>query len=327
MTDNTNSRKNDPLFHRIKADTPDAADAKYEQYILKFSLYAALCFALLGLVWGMVIKSQMIIFDAVYSFVSVVAASLSVYVAKSVSRDDDVKFPFGRSQMEPMIMVFKSLLILIICVYAFGRSISSIFSGGREINAISAMIYSFIGIAGCLYGWQHIRRTRKKFHNSGLIKAESMQWLMDTLLSAAIFIGFLITTIMQSSGKHELASYMDPLMTMMAAIFFSVTPALTLISGIKDILLMTPEGEMYRISKSVLEDIARDHGFQGIILRLSKRGRELFYEISFVSDNAGDSRSMGEMDGIRQEVEDALGSLFDNPKWLNISFMHDKKWG
>ena len=63
------------------------------------------------------------------------------------------------------------------------------------------------------------------------------------------------------------------------------------------------------------------------VLRIVKSGRGFIYEIGFVSDNPKDALSMRELDNIRQEVEDRLKSLYDNPIWLDISFMYDKKWG
>ncbi|MFH1878500.1 MAG: hypothetical protein ABH883_06815 [Candidatus Omnitrophota bacterium] len=60
-----------------------------------------------------------------------------------------------------------------------------------------------------------------------------------------------------------------------------------------------------------------------------RSGRELIYEIGLVSDDPNDARSMGELDDIRLEVEksQSLKALYDNQIWLDISFLHDKKWG
>jgi len=76
-----------------------------------------------------------------------------------------------------------------------------------------------------------------------------------------------------------------------------------------------------------MEEIAKERRFDGFVLRIVTSGRELVYEIGFVSDNPEDARSMGELDDIRQEVENKLKALYDNPIWLDISFMCDKKWG
>ncbi|NQT90152.1 MAG: cation transporter, partial [Candidatus Omnitrophica bacterium] len=52
---------------------------RHEQNILTFSACGALFFALLALVWGILARSQMIIFDVVYSFISLVLTGLYFY--------------------------------------------------------------------------------------------------------------------------------------------------------------------------------------------------------------------------------------------------------
>ncbi|NQU16617.1 MAG: cation transporter [Candidatus Saganbacteria bacterium] len=58
-------------------------------------------FALLALIWGWLAQSQMIMFDGIYSFISLLLTGLYFYAARSIAMGPDSKFPFGRSQMEP----------------------------------------------------------------------------------------------------------------------------------------------------------------------------------------------------------------------------------
>ena len=328
---NASTGKHDTLFHRVQPEKSDRVSARHDQHleqtILKFSVFAALFFAVLGLIWGALIRSQMLVFDGIYSSVSLIMAGLSVYVSKSMEGEVDERLPYGRSQMAPLVIILKSIAIIVVCVIAFSKAVSSLSSGGREINTYSAMVYSLIGIVGCLGSWIYIIRKRKKALTSGLVKAEGMQWLVDTLLSAAIFLGFLMACIMQDTEHARYARYMDPLMTIVAALFFVAVPAVSLVTGIKDMLKMAPGGNIYRVSKMVLGEIAKKRGFDGFSLRICKAGRKLFYEIGFVSSDPEDVRSIGELDGIRQEIEAGLHALYDNPIGLDISFMHDKKWG
>lgn len=56
-------------------------NTRHEQNILLFSAYEALFFALLALIWGLLARSQMIMFDGVYSFISLVLTGLCFYAA------------------------------------------------------------------------------------------------------------------------------------------------------------------------------------------------------------------------------------------------------
>ena len=303
-------------------------NTSHEQNILTFSACGALFFALLGLAWGILARSQMIMFDGVYSFISLVLTGLYFYAARNIAMGRDGKFPFGRAQMEPMVVVVQSIALIVICTKAFSSAIDSLFSGGQEINNVSGMGYAVIGAAGCFIGWYYVVHAgRKNASKSELIRTQGAQWLMDALLSLAVLVGFFIGYVIQRAGYSNYALYMDPLMVIISVLFFIREPILSLIDGIKGMLIMAPDKMVCDASRKAIKDIAIQRGFEDIILRLGKSGRELVYEISFVAKDPNNSCSIGEMDAIRREVEDQLHNLFDRPLRLCVSFVHDRKLG
>lgn len=301
---------------------------RHEQNILTFSACGALFFAVLALAWGILAKSQMIMFDGIYSFISLVLTGLYFYAARSVAAGSDENFPYGRAQMEPMVIVVQSIVLLVICARAFISAMTSLFSGGQEINSLSGMGYAAIGVLGCLISWYYITRTgRKKAPKSDLVKTQGAQWLMDTLLSLAVLIGFFIGYIIQGTRYAQYAWYVDPLMVMAAVLFFARCPLASLVGGIRGILIMAPEKGIYQASKEAMKEIAKERGFDDIILRIGKSGRELVCEVSFVAGDPNNSYSAREMDSIHKQVEGRLHKLFDNQLWLCVSFVHDRKLG
>jgi len=301
---------------------------RHEQNILTFSACGALFFALLALIWGVLAKSQMIMFDGIYSFISLVLTGLYFYAARSIAAGSNKNFPFGKAQMEPMVIVIQSVVLLVICIKAFSSALISLFSGGREIDSLSGMGYAAIGVIGCFICWHYILRTGKKnAPQSGLIRSQAGQWLMDTLLSLAVLIGFFISYVISRVGYGYYARYMDSLMVIVAVLFFVREPIISLISGIKGMLMMAPESTVYATSKEAMKEIASKKGFDDVILRLGKSGREIICEVSFVSKDPDNSRSVGEMDTMHREVEERLNNLLDSQLWLCVSFIHDRKLG
>lgn len=303
-------------------------NVSHEQNILTFSACGALFFALLALIWGVIAKSQMIMFDGIYSFISLLLTGLYFYAARNIAMGSDENFPFGRTQMEPMVIVVQSIVLLLVCIKAFRNAVISLFSGGQEINSLSGMAYAAVGVTGCFIGWYYVTHTGSKdAAKSDLIRTQGAQWLMDTLLSLAVLIGFFISHIIQCAGYMQYAKYMDPLMVTISVLFFVREPIVSLIDGIKGIMIMTPEKAIYRTSKEAMKEIANQKGFEDIILRLGKSGRELIYEVSFVAKDPNNSLSVGEMDAIHREAETRLRNLFDRPLRLRVSFVHDRKLG
>ncbi|MBT3182601.1 MAG: cation transporter [Deltaproteobacteria bacterium] len=299
-----------------------------EQNILMFSACSVSFFALLALVWGVLAKSQMIIFDGIYSSICLLMDALYYYTAKTITKGSSDKFPYGRMHMEPLVIMIQSAVLILICAKAFIVSVSSLFSGVGEINNLSGMGYAAIGVVGCLFSWWYIARTGKmKVPESELVKTNAAHWKMDTLLSLAVMIGFFIAYLIERAGYVQYSPYVDPLMVMLAVLFFVRQPIVSFIEGIKGMLIMAPVRKISDISKKAMKEIAELEGFDDVIVRVGKSGRELVYEVSFIAQRSEKTYSVDDMDRIHRGVENRLHELFDNPLWLHVSFVHDRKLG
>ena len=162
---------------------------KLENRILKISVVGALFFALFGIAWGWAIDSDMIIFDGLYSFISVILSMLSLYINNYMAKRDFEKFPFGKHILEPIVISIKSLIIIIMCLYSLMQAIAIILSGGNNLEISLVLIYSIVSVIGCGAISFYMKIKEKKL-SSELIKAESTQWFMDTALSTAVLVAF-----------------------------------------------------------------------------------------------------------------------------------------
>ena len=302
-------------------------ETKKEQNLLKFSIISAIFFALLGFIWGFSINSKMLIFDGIYSFISVILSGISLYVSDLIKKDDDERFQFGRSQIEPIAIVFKSLAIFSICLYAFLSALVDIFNGGSETNIESAMLYSVIATIACLGSWFYISLKMKKIKNSNLLMVEKYQWLMDTLLSSAVLIGFFIAYCLEGTKYSNLVKYIDPFMVILVTSYFFKMPISTLKSSIKELLLMAPDPEL-EIQESldiICEEKKSKYDFEDYVTRVAKTGRELSIEISFINTDKNFNLNLYKSDLIRDEVEKELNNKTELKLWLTISFLNSKR--
>ncbi|MEF1228654.1 cation transporter, partial [Vibrio fortis] len=160
-----------------------------ENRVLMFSALLASGFALGGLALGLIVGSLVIVFDGVYSLISLLLTLLSLAASKYINRPSDSNFPFGRAIIEPIVIAFKAAVILIVVGYSLYSAVGALMTGGREVDASIATIFGALNVLGCGYAWWYIANKSKSF-SSGLIEAESKQWQMDTLLSVAVTAGF-----------------------------------------------------------------------------------------------------------------------------------------
>ena len=251
----------------------------------------------------------MIIFDGLYSFVSVILSMLSLYINNYMAKRDFEKFPFGKHILEPIVISIKSLIIAIMCLYSLVGAVKTIVSGGNNLEFGLAIIYSIISVIGCgvisLY-----MKIKSKALSSELIKAEFTQWLMDTSLSAAVLAAFIIGIAISNTKLNFLNPYIDPGMTVAASLLCIRIPIKIFIND--DIYVLVKE-------------IEEEYNFEDSITRVSKVGRELRIEIDFVYNKDSKLKTLDQMDNVREEINDAIKHI-DYKKWLNVSFTGNKKW-
>ena len=297
---------------------------KSEKNTLMLSASGALFFAVLGVVWGIVIDSNMIVFDGLYSLISLFLSILAIFITGYISKNDFEKFPFGKRVLEPITVAFNSIVLTVMCSITFINSAKEILTGGKAVDAELALGYSIISILGCLIVYRTLARNNKKIC-SDIIKAESNQWLMDTLVSVAVLIGFLICTILNKTSLAYLSKYIDPLMVVITSAIFIRVPITTLIKSFKEILNRNADKDINDEIYTIVKDVEKEYNFEDSITRVSKIGKELRIEIDFVFNEQSKLNKLEEMDKVREYVYRSMSNI-QLDKWLNVNFTGDKKW-
>ena len=297
---------------------------KLENKILKLSVIGALFFALFGIAWGWAIKSDMIIFDGLYSFISVILSMLSLYINKYMAKRDFEKFPFGKHILEPIVISIKSLIIAIMCLYSLIDAIKTIVSGGNSVSLGLAIIYSIVSVVGC-GAITFYMKAKEKALSSELIKAEYSQWFMDTALSTAVLVAFIVAIILSKTRLNFLNPYIDPAMTVMVSLLCIRIPIKSFINSFKEVICVKANDEINDDIYVLVKEIEEEYNFEDSITRVSKVGRELRIEIDFVYNKDSKLKTLDQMDNVREEINDAIKHI-DYKKWLNVSFTGNKKW-
>lgn len=297
---------------------------KSEKNTLMLSASGALFFAVLGVVWGIVIDSSMIVFDGLYSLISLFLSILAIFITGYISKNDFEKFPFGKRVLEPLTVAFNSIVLTVMCSITFINSAKEILRGGKAVDAELALGYSIISILGCLIVYRVLARNNKKIC-SDIIKAESNQWLMDTLVSVAVLVGFLICTILDKTSLAYLSKYIDPLMVVITSAIFIRVPITTLIKSFKEILNRNADKDINDKIYTIVKDVEKEYNFEDSITRVSKIGKELRIEIDFVFNKQSKLNKLEEMDNVREYVYRSMSNI-QLDKWLNVNFTGDKKW-
>lgn len=297
---------------------------KEESKILRMSVLGALGFAILGIAWGIISQSEMIIFDGMYSFVSLILSLIALYISNYISKKDADKFPFGKHMLEPIVIAFKSLVIAYMCLSSFIGAIKQIVLGGNEVEYGFALVYALISVIGCGIIYFIMKRRGKKT-SSELINAESAQWLMDGLLSLAVLVGFIIASLLSKTSLSYLNKYIDPFMVVITSAFFIRVPVKTFIKSFKEIISVKADDSINEEVYNLVKTIEDEYNFEESITRVSKAGTSLRIEIDFVYNNDTNINDLDDMDCLREKLNEELKHI-SYKKWLSVTFTGDRKW-
>ena len=73
-----------------------------------------------------------------------------------MNKKDIKKYPFGKYNLEPIIVIIKSLVLLIMCSITMFSAIKQVIIGGSNVEEGFALGYSLISSIGCVEKIEHI---------------------------------------------------------------------------------------------------------------------------------------------------------------------------
>lgn len=98
--------------------------SKNENRILTISALLASGFAAGGMVLGLLVGSIVIVFDGVYSLVSLLLTLLSLAASYYINKPSKSVFPFGKAVLEPIVIAIKAAVILVVVSFSLLCDIS-----------------------------------------------------------------------------------------------------------------------------------------------------------------------------------------------------------
>jgi predicted Co/Zn/Cd cation transporter (cation efflux family) len=127
-------------------------------------------------------------------------------------------------------------VITLMCCISFASAVEAILNGGRDVNTGVALIFGVINVLGCIGAyWLLVKKGKRA--NSGLVDAEAKQWLMDTVISIAVMVGFVFAKILSLTEYQSYAVYADPVMVIIVSIYFIIVPLKMTYEAIQQLVL------------------------------------------------------------------------------------------
>ncbi len=296
-----------------------------EQQALKVSLGAILTFSALGIGFGLVTGSTAIIFDGVVSLVDAVMSVVSIVVAGLIARFavDDLsrgmarRFTMGFWHFEPMVLAVNALVLISVSAYAVIQSVSTMLSGGRDIEFGPAVVYAAIVVVlSATVGLLEHRANRRI--RSALVAMDVKGWLIAGSVTAGLLVAFVVGFLLVGTRFEWMRPYVDPAVLMVVALVLLPVPVPTLRKAVADIALVAPpelQDEAERAAAAVVEA----EGFDGHRVYVAQLGRAKQVEMVFLVPTQLPPRPLEDWDRIRADIIERLGGA-DPHNWITVSF-------
>lgn len=296
-----------------------------EEKSIKFSMIMLLVFALLGITFGTLLKSEVILFDGIYSIVNLVTSYIVLRIVRFIGKKNTEKFPFGKEGIEPFVLFIQYLLLNLLLLYMFIDGIQIILNGGNELNLGFTIVYLLMTTILQFFLVRRLANIAKS-SRSVIVKAEVFQWQLSLKQSVYVSIGYMIGIIFLLLNEQAILSFIDPIILLVFIIVTCTQTIEEMILAFKELIGMNTIGkEAYNHIENNVRQVKNLYGITDYYIRLKKVGGMLVLEIDFLVEKDFQYGSITEQDKIREDIYNMVNERHLN-LWLSISFTSQLKW-
>ena len=258
---------------------------KREKSAMSVSLYGNLVFVVIELMMALVTDSQAVLLDAVYDGVEFCMLLPSIFLIPLLYKPSNEEHPFGYMQIETIFVVVKGITMTAVTFGLIFNNINLMLHGGHIVSfhtvAGFELFACILGIIVTVYLYY-----KNKQMESPLINMEMQGWRIDSFISLGMTVAFLLPMLIPFDWFQHVVPYLDQLITIVLSLVMIPTPIHTVITGIRDLMLIPPEEETIDDIKETIEPIIGVYGHKNLYYDIVRTGRKLWISvyISFEKD-------------------------------------------
>ena len=291
--------------------------AASEQAALLVSLVGTLALGVLGVVWGLAVGSQLVLFDGVYGALGVVLSGLSLHASRLVAAGPTARFPFGREALAPMVVGVQAVALGGICAYAAVSALLTIVHGGSDVAAGWAIVYAIVTTAASLVivWWLRPQATR-----SDLVRAEAIQWLSGIGLEVGMIVAFGAMLLLERTSWAAVVPYIDPALVLVVCVVILPAPVRMLRTTLRELTEGAPPTAIQQPIRAAVAEVSSAAGLPEPLVRIQKLGAKVYVEVDYLVE-AG-RWDTADADRVRHALYRRLGEL-PYLFWLNVELTTD----
>ncbi|MDJ0845279.1 MAG: cation transporter [Crocosphaera sp.] len=297
---------------------------KIEKIGLNLSIVVTLFMSILGISFGIAIKSEAILLDGFFNVVSFMMALITLGVAWLQKQPENEQFNFGYLSFIPLVNLIKGLLIFLLSLFALTSAVTAMLHGGRTLNANVAVIYALIAAAGCLIT-ALIQKKIAQQTRSLMIEVDAKNWLINGLISLCVGVAFGIVIFIKNTALAWFVPYADSTLVIILILITLPVPIQIILDSLKQLLLASPKAKIKQEVKQLFETTVNPFPLEKYWLRMTQIGNTLFINIYWLLPQDYILKGIEELDQIREEVSKVMSEDYPD-LMIDIIFTKESKW-
>jgi cation diffusion facilitator family transporter len=276
-----------------------------ESLAIKLSIWGSVIIAFTGTIASIYSNSISLLFDALYTLIAMIISIAGLRISKLLSVKYSARFNFGYHSFEPLFVFINGLLLMVLAGILFVSSIQTIANGGRiiELSVVTEyLMFSFVLCTGLMV----ILRYYGKLTKSEIVITESINWMLDAIISIVVLGGFILTIWLKHTHYRFLIPYLDPSITIILIICFINQPIQLLKSGLFDLLLAAPPQQFIDGIKEQLLTNKTKYGYSDIEVHAAKIGRARYVEVICFYEKGFEIKNSESLVTLQNEIKDEV---------------------
>lgn len=299
---------------------------KYEQRALIVGIATNILMGAAGLWVYHITKIGALFLDAYFTLVAVLSGIVATIISKQ-SKKTSKSFPHGYFMLEPFYAILKTLLTLVLLIYATvsvtTKALNYFLHGiGEKMNYGPVIPYEIVMVILCIalsfFYWNQNKRTN---NTSTMLTAEARSTLIDGLMSGGIGVGVLIISFITGGGNESspfsFLLYTGDFFITIILVTFSIKEP---IKVLKDSFIEFAHGIVTKQEIIVpIEQVLRKHLPKDTVLKnchIHKIG--MSFRISIHLDSQSDTISKKELLEKTSCIEKELSHQYEN---ISVNFV------
>lgn len=250
--------------------------AEVERRALVWSIVVTAALGGLGIAWGILTGSQMILLDGMYAIVGILVSLLLLWASALSQREPTRRYPFGRESVTPLVISVQGFVLIATLIYAAAEALTAVREGGSDITAGWAIAYAVLATVASLGVWVWLR---SQSEGSDLLDAEATAWRIAALCGVGMAIGFTAILLLEGTALDDWTPYIDPAMVLATCVIFIVAPVRMVRGTLVELLEGAPARDIEEPVRAAVDAVCAQFGLDAPTVLVTKVGRKLYVEV------------------------------------------------